>query len=80
MLFRSVYEILDEAAKRHKPKYGTKKGRHRLAMKIKAGEDIGKPGKNFEDVADEAAKRYGSKETGRRVAAAAMWKSHGGKK
>lgn len=76
----TVYEILDEAAKRHKPKYGTKKGRHRLAMKIKAGEDIGKPGKNFEDVADEAAKRYGSKETGRRVAAAAMWKSHGGKK
>lgn len=67
-------ELLGEA------KYGTKKGRHGLAMKIRAGKDIGKKGKNFEKVAEKAAKRYGSAERGRAVAAAAMWKKYGGKK
>jgi hypothetical protein len=69
-----VEELLDEA------KYGTKKGRHRLAMKIRAGKDIGKKGKNFEMVARKAAKRYGSAKRGRAVAAAAMWKKYGGKR
>jgi hypothetical protein len=67
-------ELLGEA------KYGTKKGRHRLAMEIRAGKDIGKKGKNFEKVAEKAAERYGSAKRGRAVAAAAMWKKYGGKK
>lgn len=69
-----IEQLLDEA------KYGTKKGRHRLAMKIRAGKDIGKKGKHFEEIAKKAGKRYGSAERGRAVAAAAMWKRLGGKK
>lgn len=69
-----VEQLLDEA------KYGTKKGRHRLAMKISAGKDVGKKGKNFEKIAKKATKRYGSAKSGRAVAAAAMWKSLGGKR
>ena len=61
-------------------KYGTKKGRRRLAKKIRKGKDIGKKGKNFEMIARKAAKRYGSAKRGRAVAAAAMWKRYGGKK
>lgn len=33
-----------------------------------AGKDIGKPGKNFSRIAAKAAKEYGSKEAGERVA------------
>lgn len=33
-----------------------------------AGKDIGKPGKNFAKIEKSAAKRYGSKEAGERVA------------
>ena len=69
-----IEQLLDEA------KYGTKKGRHRLAMKIRAGKDVGKKGKHFEEIARKAGKRYGSAERGRAVAAAAMWKRLGGKK
>jgi hypothetical protein len=46
-----------------------------LAKKAHAGKDIGKPGKNFKKVADKAAKEYGSKKAGEKVAAAAMWKN-----
>jgi hypothetical protein len=49
-------------------------------MKIRKGEDVGKKGKNFEKIASKAAKRYGSMERGRAVAAAAMWKRLGGKR
>lgn len=45
-----------------------------VVKKAKKGKDIGKKGKNFEKVAEKAAKKYGSKEAGERVAAAAMWK------
>ena len=34
-----------------------------------------KKGKGFEKIADKAAKKYGSKEKGQKVAAAAMWKN-----
>lgn len=61
-------------------KYGTKKGRKKLAKKIRAGKDIGKKGKHFEEIAKKAGERYGSEERGRAVAAAAMWKRYGGKK
>jgi hypothetical protein len=48
--------------------------RSELAKQARAGKDIGKPGKMFKKVAADAAKRYGSKEAGERVAAAAMFK------
>ncbi len=51
------------------------KERSELAKKARAGEDIGKKGKGFEKVAAKAAKQYGSKEAGERVAAAAMFKA-----
>jgi hypothetical protein len=42
------------------------------AVKAAAGKDIGKPGKNFSKIAAGAAKRYGSKEAGERVAGAVL--------
>jgi hypothetical protein len=41
---------------------------------FKKGEDIGKPGLNFKKVAAKAAKEYGSKEAGKRVAGAVLQK------
>jgi len=59
-----------------KPSAGMSKGaKSNLVKKAKAGEDIGKKGKGFQAVADKAAKEYGSKEAGERVAASAMWKN-----
>lgn len=46
-----------------------------VVKQAKAGADIGKKGKGFEAVAAKAAKKYGSAERGRAVAAAAMWKN-----
>ncbi len=40
----------------------------------RAGKDIGKPGKQFEKIAKEAGKRYGSKERGEKVAGAVLAK------
>lgn len=37
-----------------------------------AGKDIGKPGKNFDKIANKASKKYGSKEAGERVAGAVL--------
>ncbi len=42
-----------------------------VAKKARAGGDIGKPGKNFEEVAQEA----GGGEKGERIAAAALWRN-----
>lgn len=44
------------------------------AKKAAAGEDIGKPGKNFDKIAKKAAKEYGSEEAGKRVAGAILAK------
>lgn len=52
----------------------SKQARSALVRKARKGGDIGKPGKRFAEVAAKAAKRYGSAEAGKRVAAAAMWK------
>lgn len=69
---------VDEAKK---PSAGlTKKEKSAVAKKAKAGKDIGKSGKGFEKVAKKAAKEYGSKEKGQKVAAAAMWKAQAAKK
>lgn len=39
-----------------------------------AGKDLGKPGKNFAKIADDAAKKYGSKKSGEKVAGAILAK------
>jgi hypothetical protein len=52
----------------------TKKAKSAVAKKAHAGGDIGKKGKGFEKVEKAAEKKYGSKEAGQKVAAAAMWK------
>jgi hypothetical protein len=44
------------------------------AKAARAGKDIGKPGKNFEKIAKDAAERYGSKERGEKVAGAVLAK------
>jgi hypothetical protein len=44
------------------------------AKAARAGKDIGKKGKNFEKIASEAGKRYGSAEAGKRVAGAVLAK------
>jgi len=52
----------------------SKEKKNEVVKKAKGGEDIGEKGKGFEKVAQKAAKEYGSKEKGEKVAAAAMWK------
>jgi hypothetical protein len=44
------------------------------AKKARAGKDIGKPGKQFAKIAKSAAKKYGSEETGKKVAGAVLAK------
>ena len=58
----------------------TKKEKSSLAKRAVAGKDIGKKGKNFSKIADEAAKKYGSAEAGKRIAAAAMFKARAARK
>ena len=48
------------------------------AKKARAGKDIGKPGKNFKKISKDAAKRYGSKEAGDKVAGAILAKMREG--
>ena len=48
------------------------------AKKARAGKDIGKPGKNFKKISKDAAKRYGSKKAGDRVAGAILAKMREG--
>lgn len=56
-----------------RPSSGTTKAqRSRIVKKAVAGKSV--YGGNFDKVAKAAAKEYGSKEAGQRVAAAAMWK------
>jgi hypothetical protein len=62
--------------KEEKPSAGlSKEKKSEVVKKAKKGGDIGKKGKGFEKIADKAAKKYGSKEKGEKVAAAAMWKN-----
>jgi hypothetical protein len=74
LTLQGMMEDLFEAKK--KPSAGlTKKQKSTIAKKAASGKDIGKKGKGFEMIAKKAAKKYGSKERGQAVAAAAMWKS-----
>ena len=60
----------------NKPSSGlSKKQKSSVAKKARSGKDIGDKGKDFDKVAAKAAKEYGSKEAGEKVAAAAMWKN-----
>lgn len=65
----SLYE--EELEESEKP--GTAKERSAMAKKARAGKDIGEKGKNFEKIAKAAAKKYGSKEAGKKVAGAVMY-------
>jgi len=65
---------LNESKK--KPSAGlSKEKKSATVKKAKSGGDIGKKGKSFDKVSSKAAKKYGSKEAGEKVAAAAMWKN-----
>lgn len=52
----------------------TRKQRSALAKQASSGQDIGQRGKMFDIVSERAARKYGSVEAGRRVAAAAMFR------
>ncbi len=59
-----------------KPSSGTTKSqRSSVAKAARAGKDIGLFIKAFKEIEEKAAKKYGPKEAGKRVAAAAMWKN-----
>ena len=60
-----------------KIKLGEKKADY-SAKKARAGKDIGKKGKNFSKISKDAAKRYGSKEAGDKVAGAILAKMREG--
>lgn len=47
------------------------------AKSARKGKDIGKKGKNFSKIANKAAKKYGSKAAGKRVAGAILAKLRG---
>jgi hypothetical protein len=72
-----IPEFMDsKKLKEEKPSAGlSKEKKSEVVKKAKKGEDIGKEGKGFEKMADKASKKYGSKEKGEKVAAAAMWKN-----
>ncbi len=74
-VFRNAdYE--DDEMNEQKPSAGlTAKKKSEVVKKAKSGEDLGKKGKGFEKIATKAAKQYGNKEAGEKVAAAAMWKN-----
>ena len=76
-VFKRLSDELGEARvpSKHPGKGVSKKKRSEIVKRAKKGEDIGKPGKKFSEVEKKAAERYGSEESGKRVAAAAMWKA-----
>jgi hypothetical protein len=55
-------------------KYGTAKGRHKLALKVSKGQDVGAAGGGFEKIVAKQSKKYGKKRA-TKIAAAAMWKN-----
>jgi hypothetical protein len=70
-------DAFDMYEAKKKPSAGlTKKEKSAIVKKAKAGEDIGKKGEKFADV----AKAAGGGEKGQKIAAAAMWKAQAAKK
>jgi hypothetical protein len=71
IISESEYVVKIEEAKKKKASADmTKKAKSAVVTKARAGKDIGKKGKGFEDV----AKAAGGGEKGKKIAAAAMWK------
>jgi hypothetical protein len=65
-----------QSVEEKKPSAGlTAKKKSEVVKAAKSGKDIGKKGKGFEKIATKAAEKYGSVETGKKVAAAARWKN-----
>lgn len=60
---------------KHPGKKISKKKKSEIVKRAKKREDIGKPGKKFKEIEAKAAKKYGSEESGKRIAASAMWKA-----
>jgi hypothetical protein len=71
----SELEEEKKVASKHPGKHLSKKERSEIVKKAKKGEDIGKKGKKFKEIEKKAAKKYGSEEAGKRIAASAMWKN-----
>ena len=70
------FKLLKKQTNEAKPSAGlSKEKKSEVVKKAIKGSDIGKKGKGFEKIADKAAEQYGSKEKGKKVAAAAMWKN-----
>lgn len=71
-------EKLNKGIQRLQKKYGGMMPKYATggysAKDAAAGKDLGKPGKNFDKIAESAAKKYGSKEAGQRVAGAILAK------
>lgn len=57
-----------------KVRIAVKMSKSQAAKKARSGADMGKPGKNFEKIAEKAGKKYGSKAAGERVAGAVFQK------
>lgn len=77
-VFKKLSDELNEQERvpsKHPGKDLPAKKKSEIVKKAKKGEDIGKPGKKFKEIEKKAAERYGSEESGKRVAAAAMWKN-----
>ena len=73
-LIKTIAEGVNKYMAEAKPSAGlSSKVKGAVVKKAKKGENVGKGG--FDKVANKAAKEYGSKEAGKKVAAAAMWKN-----
>jgi hypothetical protein len=67
-------KVTEKEGKEKEDEKEMKEGLSYSAKSARAGEDIGKPGKQFEKIAKEAGERYGSKERGEKVAGAVLAK------
>ena len=66
-------ESKEEEKEEHKPE-AKKKAKDLDEARFEKGEDVGKPGAGFAKIAKSAAKQYGSKEAGQKVAGAILKK------
>ena len=70
---------LVEYKKTHPGKGIPEKKKSDIVKKARRGEDMFGKGKEFKKIADEAGKRYGDEDAGKRVAGAIFWKKAKGK-
>ena len=75
-LYRKKKKDKKDKEKKAAPSSGlTSAQKSSVVSSARKGKDLGKKGKRFAEIASKAAKRYGSEDAGRRVAASIMWKS-----